>query len=172
MRPMTRYAKRGGVSIAYQVLGAGPFDVVFVPGFVSHLDLFWEVPTIARVWQRIASFARLIVFDKRGTALSEGDVGVPTLEERMDDLHAVMEDVGSARAALIGISEGGPMCLQGDVRVDRARLGPGPRDGRAHVRRGEGRRGRPRRDGPFRAQLGHARERARDPALRDQRGRS
>jgi pimeloyl-ACP methyl ester carboxylesterase len=111
MPPVTRYAKRGGVSVAYQVVGDGPFDVVFVPGFVSNLDFFWEVPTIARVWQRLASFSRLITFDKRGTGLSERTTGIPTLEERMDDLHAVMDAAGSERAALVGISEGGPMCL-------------------------------------------------------------
>jgi pimeloyl-ACP methyl ester carboxylesterase len=111
MPPVTRYAKRGAISIAYQVLGDGPFDIIFVPGFVSHLDLFWEVPTFARTWQRLGSFSRLITFDKRGTGLSERSVGIPTLEERMDDLHAVMDAVGCHRAALIGISEGGPMCL-------------------------------------------------------------
>ncbi len=110
MGAITRYAKRGGVSVAYQVMGDGPFDVVFVPGFVSNLDFFWEVPTIARVWQRLAAFSRLITFDKRGTGLSERIGGVPTLEERMDDLHAVMDAVGSERAALVGISEGGAMC--------------------------------------------------------------
>jgi len=111
MRPVTRYARRQDISIAYQVVGDGPFDVVFVPGFISHLDLFWEVPTIARVWERLASFSRLITFDKRGTGLSERSVGIPTLEERMDDLHAVMDAVGSTRAALVGISEGGAMSL-------------------------------------------------------------
>jgi pimeloyl-ACP methyl ester carboxylesterase len=111
MPPVTRYAKRGDVSIAYQVMGDGPIDIVFVPGFVSHLDFFWDMPTIARVWQRLASFARLIAFDKRGTGLSERSGGIPTLEERMDDLHAVMDAVGSQRAALIGISEGGTMCV-------------------------------------------------------------
>ena len=111
MPPVTRYAKRGSLSIAYQVTGDGPFDVVFVPGFVSHLDYFWEIPTIARVWQRLASFARLITFDKRGAGLSERSGGIPTLEERMDDLHTVMDAVGSKRAALIGISEGGTMCI-------------------------------------------------------------
>jgi pimeloyl-ACP methyl ester carboxylesterase len=111
MPPVTRYAKRGNLSIAYQVVGDGPFDVVFVPGFVSHLDLFWEVPTMGRIWQRLASFARLITFDKRGVGLSERSVAIPTLEERMDDLHAVMDAAGSERAALVGISEGGAMSL-------------------------------------------------------------
>src|SRR6185503_10767311 len=110
MGAITRYAKRGGVSVAYQVMGNGPFDVVFVPGFVSNLDFFWELPTIARVWQRLAAFSRLITFDKRGTGLSERTGGIPTLEERMDDLHAVMDAVDSERAALVGISEGGAMC--------------------------------------------------------------
>src|SRR5262245_35229212 len=100
MPPVTRYAKRGNVSIAYQVVGEGPLDVVFVPGFVSHLDFFWEIPTIGRAWQRLASFSRLITFDERGTGLSERSIGIPTLEERMDDLHTVMDVVGSRRAAL------------------------------------------------------------------------
>ena len=110
MAAVTRYAKRGGVSVAYQVMGDGPFDIVFVPGFVSNLDFFWEVPTIARIWQRLAAFSRFITFDKRGTGLSERIGGIPTLEERMDDLHAVMDAAGSRRAALVGISEGGAMC--------------------------------------------------------------
>src|SRR3954470_10493893 len=106
MQPDTHYAKSGDVRIAYQVAGDGPFDLVFVPGFISNLDLAWEEPHRARVWTRLASFARLIMFDKRGTGLSDRTVGVPTLEERMDDVRAVMDAVGSQRAALFGISEG------------------------------------------------------------------
>jgi len=111
MVPKTQYAKSGDVRIAYQVVGQGPFDLVFVPGFISNLDVAWEEPHRARVWTRLASFARLIMFDKRGTGLSDRTVGVPTLEERMDDVRAVMDAVGSQRAALFGISEGGAMSV-------------------------------------------------------------
>jgi class 3 adenylate cyclase len=111
MVPKTQYAKSGDVRIAYQVVGEGPFDLVFVPGFISNLDLAWEEPYRARVWARLAAFARLIMFDKRGTGLSDRTVGVPTLEERMDDVRAVMDAVGSQQAALFGISEGGAMSL-------------------------------------------------------------
>jgi class 3 adenylate cyclase len=111
MVPKTQYAKSGDVRIAYQVVGEGPFDLVFVPGFISNLDVAWEEPQRARVWTRLASFARLIMFDKRGTGLSDRTVGVPTLEERMDDVRAVMDAVGSQQAALFGISEGGAMSV-------------------------------------------------------------
>jgi pimeloyl-ACP methyl ester carboxylesterase len=112
VRPETRYAKSGDVSIAYQVVGDGPLDVVFVMGWVSHLDLFWEEPSFARFLTRLASFSRLILFDKRGTGLSDRvpTERLPTLEERMDDVRAVMDAVGSERAALVGVSEGAPMC--------------------------------------------------------------
>ena len=111
MVPKTQYAKSGDIRIAYQVVGEGPFDLVFVPGFISNLDAAWEEPYRARVWTRLASFARLILFDKRGTGLSDRTVGVPTLEERMDDVRAVMDAVGSQQAALFGISEGGAMSI-------------------------------------------------------------
>ncbi|XSC47285.1 alpha/beta fold hydrolase [Bradyrhizobium sp. RDT10] len=111
MVPKTQYAKSGDVRIAYQVVGEGPFDLVFVPGFISNLDVAWEEPYRARVWTRLAAFARLIMFDKRGTGLSDRAVGVPTLEERMDDVRAVMDAVGSQQAALFGISEGGAMSV-------------------------------------------------------------
>jgi len=111
MVPKTQYAKSGDVRIAYQVVGDGPFDLVFVPGFISNLDAAWEEPYRARVWTRLAAFARLIMFDKRGTGLSDRAVGVPTLEERMDDVRAVMDAVGSQQAALFGISEGGAMSV-------------------------------------------------------------
>jgi pimeloyl-ACP methyl ester carboxylesterase len=112
VRPETRYAKSGDVSIAYQVVGDAPPDVVFVMGWVSHLDLFWEEPSFARFLTRLASFSRLILFDKRGTGLSDrvSTDRLPTLEERMDDVRAVMDAVGSERAALVGVSEGAPMC--------------------------------------------------------------
>jgi class 3 adenylate cyclase len=111
MLPETRYAKSGDVHIAYQVVGSGPFDLVFVPGFISHVDHVWEEPRWGGFLQRLASFSRLICFDKRGTGLSDRVSAVPTLEERMDDVRAVMDAVGSERAALFGISEGGPMSL-------------------------------------------------------------
>jgi len=109
MRPKTRYAKSGDVHIAYQVVGDGPFDLVFVPGFVSNVDHNWEWPALARMLSRLASFSRLIMFDKRGTGLSDRVAGIPGLEQRMDDVRAVMDAVGSERAAVFGISEGGAM---------------------------------------------------------------
>src|SRR6266536_5467769 len=108
--PKTRYAKSGDVHIAYQVLGDAPIDVVWVPGFVSNVEYDWEHPRPARFFRRLASFSRLIRFDKRGTGLSDR-VAIPTLEERMDDVRAVLDAVGSTRAALVGVSEGGPMSL-------------------------------------------------------------
>ena len=112
-RSETRYARSGDVSIAYQVVGDGPFDLVYVPGWVSNIELMWEEPGLARFLQRLASFSRLILFDKRGTGLSDPvpTDGLPTLEERMDDVRAVMDAVGSERAALLGHSEGGNMCV-------------------------------------------------------------
>jgi len=109
--PETRYARSGDVAIAYQVLGDGPFDVVFAPGAVSHVELNWDAAGFAALLHGIAGHARLIVFDKRGTGLSDRDVGVPTLEERSDDIRAVMDAAGSQRAALVGISEGVPMSI-------------------------------------------------------------
>ena len=109
--PGTRYAKSGEVRIAYQVVGSGPFDLVYVPGFVSNIELFWEIPEWVQFFSRLAAFSRLILFDKRGTGLSDRDVGIATLEERMDDVRAVMDAAGSEHAALFGISEGGPMSL-------------------------------------------------------------
>ena len=111
MVPSTKYARSGDISIAYQVFGAGPVDLVVVPGWVSNIDAFWEEPTFARFFQRLGSFARVILFDKRGTGLSDRVTDTPMLEERMDDVRAVMDAVGSKRAALLGYSEGGPMCM-------------------------------------------------------------
>jgi pimeloyl-ACP methyl ester carboxylesterase/DNA-binding winged helix-turn-helix (wHTH) protein len=110
--PETMYVRSGEVNIAYQVIGDGPLDLVFVMGWVSHLEYFWREPRFTRFLLRLASFARLILFDKRGTGLSDSvpDNELPTLEQRMDDVRAVMDAVGSARAALCGVSEGGPMC--------------------------------------------------------------
>jgi pimeloyl-ACP methyl ester carboxylesterase len=109
MEPTTQYADSGGVSIAYQVHGEGPLDLVFVPGFVSHVELIWTEPVVAAFFRRLASFARLVVFDKRGQGLSDRLGKPPTLEESMDDLRAVMDAAGCERPALFGISEGGPM---------------------------------------------------------------
>jgi pimeloyl-ACP methyl ester carboxylesterase/DNA-binding winged helix-turn-helix (wHTH) protein len=108
--PETHYARSGDVNIAYQVVGSGPRDVVFIMGWVSHLDYFWAEPSFARFLRRLASFSRLILIDKRGTGLSDRVTELPTLEQRMDDVRAVMDQVGSNYAALIGVSEGGPMC--------------------------------------------------------------
>jgi pimeloyl-ACP methyl ester carboxylesterase/DNA-binding CsgD family transcriptional regulator len=111
MRPETRYAKSGQVSIAYQVLGDAPIDLVLVPGFVSHVELAWEEPNLAHLLTRLASFARLIVFDKRGTGMSDPATSAPTMQERMDDIRAVMDAVGSRRASIFGVSEGGTLSL-------------------------------------------------------------
>jgi class 3 adenylate cyclase/pimeloyl-ACP methyl ester carboxylesterase len=109
--PEIRYAKSGGNYVAYQVIGEGPFDLVWVPGFVSHIDLLMEWPLSANFFRRLASFCRLILFDKRGTGLSDRTGPILTIEERMDDVRAVMDAAGSERAALFGFSEGGPMSI-------------------------------------------------------------
>jgi pimeloyl-ACP methyl ester carboxylesterase/class 3 adenylate cyclase len=109
--PETRFAQSGDASIAYQVLGQGPPDLVMVPGFVSHVEYAWEDPSYARFLQQLASFSRLIMFDKRGTGLSDRITGIPTLEQRMDDVRAVMDAAGSQKAALFGVSEGGSMSV-------------------------------------------------------------
>ena len=110
--PETQYARSGEVNIAYQVVGDAPLDLVFVMGWVSHMEYFWREPSFAKFLMRLASFSRLILFDKRGTGLSDRVPihELPTLEQRMDDVRAVMEAVGSEKAALVGVSEGGPMC--------------------------------------------------------------
>ena len=112
MDPKTRYARSGDDHVAYQVIGEGP-DLLFVPGWVTHVEMAWEVPPLARFLRRLASFSRLIMLDKRGTGMSDP---LPrhrhaTLEERMDDVRAVMDDAGSERATLLGVSEGGPMSI-------------------------------------------------------------
>ena len=111
MPPQTRYAKSDDVNIAYQVTGEGPFDLVLVPGWVSHLENAWEEPSFARFLHRLASFSRLILIDRRGTGLSDPVATLPTIEQRMDDVRAVMDAAGSKKAALFGISEGGAMCI-------------------------------------------------------------
>lgn len=109
--PEVLYAKSGDVSIAYSVVGEGPIDLVFVSGWVlSTLETAWEGPS-AELLTRLASFCRLILFDKRGTGLSDRATGIPDLETRMDDIRAVMDASGSRRAAILGLSEGGPMTM-------------------------------------------------------------
>jgi pimeloyl-ACP methyl ester carboxylesterase/DNA-binding CsgD family transcriptional regulator len=108
--PETQYARRNGVNIAFQVFGSGPFDLVVVPGWVSHLEHMWQHPSYVAYLQRLGRFARLILFDKRGTGLSDR-VSVGTLEDRMDDIGAVMDALGSRKAAVYGISEGAPLSL-------------------------------------------------------------
>ncbi|HVG29356.1 MAG TPA: alpha/beta fold hydrolase [Pyrinomonadaceae bacterium] len=109
--PETNYTRSGDVNIAYQVIGDGPLDLVFVMGWVSHLEYFWKDESFSAFLRRLASFSRLILFDKRGTGLSDRVPlnELPTLEQRMDDVRCVMEAAGSERAALVGVSEGGPM---------------------------------------------------------------
>jgi pimeloyl-ACP methyl ester carboxylesterase len=110
VKPDTRYAHSAGVNIAYQVLGDGPRDLVYVPGWVSNIEVSWEEPALSRFLTRLASFSRVILFDKCGTGLSDRVADMPSLEVRMDDVRAVMDAVGSQQAALFGTSEGGPMC--------------------------------------------------------------
>jgi pimeloyl-ACP methyl ester carboxylesterase len=111
VQPETRYALSGDVHIAYQVTGEGPFDVVFAPGYITHLELSWKLPTFAPFLESMASFSRLIRFDKRGTGMSDPVSGAPTLETRMDDVRAVLDAVSSERAALFGVSEGASMSV-------------------------------------------------------------
>ncbi len=107
----TKYAKSGNVHVAYQVLGEQQRDLVIVPGIFSHLELFWEDPGYTHWIQRLTTFARVIAFDKRGQGLSDRGVATPTLEERMDDVRAVMDAVGSERASIMGVSEGAALAL-------------------------------------------------------------
>jgi pimeloyl-ACP methyl ester carboxylesterase len=109
--PDVRYARSGDVSIAYSVLGDGPFDLVWTPGALSHLDFVWEDEDRSRFFHALAAFSRLIVFDKRGTGLSDRVAGIADLETRMDDIRAVMDAAGSESAVVCGASEGGPMAL-------------------------------------------------------------
>jgi pimeloyl-ACP methyl ester carboxylesterase len=111
--PVTRYASSADLNIAYQVTGDGSRDLVYVPGWISNVEAMWELPRMARFLERLGSFSRLIVFDKRGTGMSDPVPleSLPTLEERMDDVRAVMDAVGSESATLFGHSEGGTMCI-------------------------------------------------------------
>jgi class 3 adenylate cyclase/pimeloyl-ACP methyl ester carboxylesterase len=109
--PETRYARSGDLSIAYQVFGEGPRDIVFVPGFISHCDLSWETPLLRGIAARLGSIGRTITFDKRGTGLSDRSLGFGTAEDRMDDIRAVMDTAGCDQAAVVGLSEGGPLAI-------------------------------------------------------------
>jgi class 3 adenylate cyclase len=108
--PVTRYARSGDLSIAYQVVGEGPLDLVWIPSMAHHVELNWENPAVARFLHRLASISRLLVFDKRGTGMSDRVVGTATLEERMDDIRAVMDAAGSDRALVAGLGDGGALC--------------------------------------------------------------
>ena len=119
--PKTHYARSGDVNIAYQVLGEGPIDLVFVMGWVSHLECSWTEPAFARFLRRLSGFSRLMLFDKRGTGLSDRVGALPTLEQRMDDVRAVMTAAGSREAVLLGVSEGGPMCLFATTYPEKTR---------------------------------------------------
>ncbi len=110
VRPETRYARSGSVNIAYQVVGNGPLDLVLTSSWVTNVDLVWGEPLLARFLRRLASFSRLILFDKRGTGLSDRTASLPPLEARMDDVRAVMDAAGSERAVIFGITEGGALC--------------------------------------------------------------
>jgi class 3 adenylate cyclase/pimeloyl-ACP methyl ester carboxylesterase len=107
--PTTHYAKSGDVHVAFQVFGSGPIDLVLAPGFVSHIENYWDQPDLARWLLRLARFARVVIFDKRGTGLSDAVSAFPSLDLRMDDVRAVMDAPGIERAVLLGISEGGPL---------------------------------------------------------------
>jgi class 3 adenylate cyclase len=111
MQPLTQYAKSGDVHIAYQAFGSGSINLVLVPGFVSNVENYWDQPDLARFLTRLASYARVVTFDKRGTGGSDRVSELPGLDVRMDDLRAVMDAAGMAQAALLGISEGGPLSV-------------------------------------------------------------
>ncbi|HYH11211.1 MAG TPA: adenylate/guanylate cyclase domain-containing protein, partial [Thermomicrobiales bacterium] len=111
MRPKTGYARNGDVRIAYQVVGDGPIDLILTPPFISHVDLWWMLPETTRFMERLASYTRLILYDKRGTGLSDPAVHAPSLEDRMEDLRAVLDAAGAERPALMGVSEGGLMSM-------------------------------------------------------------
>src|ERR671911_1968607 len=109
MQPETKYAKSGDVHVAYQVFGEGLVDLVFVPGYISNVELYWEDPSHARWLRRLARFARVISFDKRGTGLSDRVSPMPGMDQRMDDVSAVMDAADSRSAVIFGVSEGGSL---------------------------------------------------------------
>jgi pimeloyl-ACP methyl ester carboxylesterase len=104
--PNTRYAQSGDVNIAFQVMGDGPVDIILVPGIVSHVEFLHEFPEYTAFLRRLATFARVVAFDKRGQGLSDAISGAPSLEQRVDDVRAIMDEIGSQRAVLLGLSEG------------------------------------------------------------------
>ena len=109
--PLTRYARSGGVNIAFQVVGEGPPDLIWLPSMTHHVELAWESPAHVRLFSRFAAVARLLVFDKRGTGMSDRLGGAETLETRMDDIRMVMDAAGSKRAVICGLGESGPLCV-------------------------------------------------------------
>ena len=111
MQPVTQYAKSGDVHVAYQAFGDGPINLVMVPGFVSNIENYWDQPDLARFLNRLGSYARVVTFDKRGTGMSDRVAELPGLDQRMDDLRAVMDAAGMEQAALLGISEGAPLSV-------------------------------------------------------------
>ena len=122
-RPPIRFARSGDVQIAFQVTGEGPVDIVLAPGTVSHLDLWWDFPPFRREIEAWSSFARLVRFDKRGTGLSDRPTEAATLEERTDDIRAVMDAVGLDRAVIYGRSEGGQMaCMFAAMYPERTKI--------------------------------------------------
>lgn len=120
--PTTRYLKSDDVHIAYQVFGEGSLELLFVPGFVSNIEAIWESPDHRAFFRRLALFCRVILFDKRGTGMSDRGSQIFTLEQRMHDVQAILDAVGCEQAALFGVSEGGPMSLRRDVPC--AHVGP------------------------------------------------
>ena len=118
--PHTRYARSGSLNVAYQVFGDGALDLVFVPGYISHVEQIWKYPACSAFLERFGTFARILMFDKRGTGMSDRATGIPTLEERMDDIRAVMNAAGSEKAVMFGLSEGVPLSvLFGATHPDR-----------------------------------------------------
>lgn len=109
MAPETRYVRSGDVHIAYQTVGDGPLDLVFVPSWLSHIELLWEEPHIARMLERLAGFSRLILFDRRGSGLSDGWGGASSIDEQVEDVHAVLDAVGAEQPALFAMTEGAAM---------------------------------------------------------------
>jgi pimeloyl-ACP methyl ester carboxylesterase len=106
-----RFARSGDVHVAYRVVGDGPVDLVYAQGSLTHLDVYWDLPAFRRYCEQLAEFTRVILFDKRGMGMSDRVPGATTLEQRMDDIRAIMDAVGSERAAIMGESEGGPLAL-------------------------------------------------------------
>ena len=126
-RPETRYARSGDVMVAFQVTGEGnPIDLVLAPGTISHLELTWEFPEVVALYERLSTFVRLIRFDKRGTGMSDRPAGAATLEERTDDVRAVMDAADSERAFILGYSEGGNMACAFAAAYPERTLGTPP----------------------------------------------